>query len=139
MKIITQEITLTTRGNTDIINITSRVLKHLEKTPFTNGLVTLFIPGATAAITTLEYEKGLIEDLKNILEKIAPERGLYVHNRGGDDNGHSHIRASLLGPSICIPFINKRLQLGRWQEIVFIDFDTQPRARSIFLQIIGEE
>jgi secondary thiamine-phosphate synthase enzyme len=139
MKLVTRKIHFSTQGNSEIINLTNTVEKYLKGTNLNSGLVNLFIPGATGGLTTMEYEPGLIDDLRQIFERIAPEEAEYSHNlRHEDCNAHSHIRASLIGPSLSIPFENATLQLGRWQQIVFIDFDNRPRRREVILQIIGE-
>ena len=128
-----------TQGNSEIINLTNTVMKHLKGTKLNSGLVNLFIPGATGGLTTMEYEPGLVDDLRQTFERIAPEEKEYSHNLTHEDsNAHSHIRASLIGPSLSIPFENTILQLGKWQQIVFIDFDNHPRKREIILQIIGQ-
>lgn len=139
MQIITKKIEFNTKGETDIIDITKKVGDNLKKIPVTNGVVTIFVPGATGGLTTVEYESGLIQDLKNMFERIAPRHGEYMHNlKWKDGNGFSHVRASLLGPSLVIPFENKKLCLGTWQQIIFIDFDNRPREREIVLQFTGE-
>jgi len=138
MPIITSKLSLKTKGNTDIIDITSEVEKELMDTNLGSGIVTIFLPGATGGITTIEYESGLIEDIKSVFEKLVPRWIEYKHNLAWQDgNGHSHIRASLLGPSLTIPFVQKKLLLGRWQQIIFIDFDVRPRSRELILQFIG--
>ena len=119
-----------TQGNSEIINLTNTVMKHLKGTNLNSGLVNLFIPGATGGLTTMEYEPGLVDDLRQTFERIAPEETGYSHNLTHEDkNAHSHIRASLVGPSLSIPFENATLQLGKWQQIVFIDFDNRQRKR----------
>ena len=139
MELVTREMQFSTQGNSEIINLTNGVKKYLKGTNLNSGLVNLFIPGATGGLTTMEYEPGLIDDLRKSFERIAPEGTGYSHNLTHEDkNAHSHIRASLVGPSLCIPFENATLQLGKWQQIVFIDFDNRPRKRKIILQIIGE-
>ena len=139
MKLVTRKIEFSTQGNSEIINLTNTVMKHLKGTNLNSGLVNLFIPGATGGLTTMEYEPGLVDDLRQTFERIAPEEKEYSHNLTHEDsNAHSHIRASLIGPSLSIPFENTILQLGKWQQIVFIDFDNHPRKREIILQIIGQ-
>ena len=137
--VVTKSIKVKSRGETDIINITPEVESALQKSKVKNGTVTVFVPGATAGITTVEYEPGLVSDLKAAFEKLAPRDGQYAHNeRWGDGNGFSHVRASLLGPSFAVPFSGGKLTLGTWQQIILIDFDNRPRSREIVLQIIGE-
>ncbi|MCK4325936.1 secondary thiamine-phosphate synthase enzyme YjbQ [bacterium] len=139
MAIVNKRIKLETKGDTDIIDITERVAAHLKGSALTNGTVTVFVPGSTAGITTVEYEPGVIKDLQRAFEEIASKDREYAHNKKwGDMNGYSHVRASLLGPSISVPFINGELQLGRWQQIILIDFDNRSRSREIILQIMGE-
>jgi len=139
MTVVTKDITLQSRGNCDIIDITSQVAKNVEKSGVNSGIVTLFIVGSTAGITTIEYEPNLLSDFKNMWDRVIPQNILYEHNKTwGDGNGHSHVRASMLGASLTIPFVNKRLTLGTWQQIVFVDFDNRPRSRKIAIQILGE-
>jgi secondary thiamine-phosphate synthase enzyme len=131
-------IHLTTRGNTDVVDITSKVSELVRGSGVAEGVVTLFVVGSTAGLTTIEYEPGLVQDLKEAFEKIAPARAPYHHHeRWGDDNGHSHIRATLLGPDISIPFAGAELALGTWQQIILVDFDTRGRQREIVVRIIG--
>jgi len=140
MDIITKTLDFQTQGNTDIIDITDDVQRALKEANLKEGTITVFVPGATGAVTTIEYESGLIEDLTSAVERIAPLGMEYKHNlKWGDGNGHSHVRASLIGPSVTIPFSNAKLMLGTWQQIVFIDFDVRPRTRKIILQIIGDK
>ena len=139
MKLVTRKLRFSTQGNSEIINLTNTVEKYLKDTNLNSGLANLFIPGATGGLTTLEYELGLIDDFRQAFQRIAPEKAEYSHNvTHKDRNAHSHIRASLIGPSLSIPFENATLQLGKWQQIVFIDFDNRPRKREVILQIIGE-
>jgi secondary thiamine-phosphate synthase enzyme len=123
----------------EVLDITDEVQEALEKTSLKTGVVTVFVTGATAAITTIEYEDGLVADLGDALQRIAPVEIDYAHNeRWHDGNGHSHIRASLLGPSLTVPFCEGRLMLGTWQQIVFLELDNRPRQRKVLLQIMGE-
>ena len=139
MTVVTKDITLQSRGNCDIIDITSQVAKNVEKSGINSGIVTLFIVGSTAGITTIEYEPNLLSDFKNMWDRVIPQNILYEHNKTwGDGNGHSHVRASALGASLIIPFVNKKLTLGTWQQIVFVDFDNRPRSRKIVIQVLGE-
>ncbi len=139
MTVSTQYLKFPTKGNTDIVDITDRVSDALLRSELTDGIITVFAPGATGAVTTIEYESGLIADFKGMLERIAPQDIEYMHNlRWGDGNGHSHVRASLLGPGLTVPFIDGRLQLGTWQQIVFIDLDNRQRDRKLIVQIVGE-
>jgi len=139
MTIVTKDITFQTKGNCDIIDITPQVAKRVEESGVNNGTVTLFICGSTAGITTIEYEARLLKDFEDMWDRVIPQSIPYEHNKTwGDGNGHSHVRASMLGASLTIPFVNKRLTLGTWQQIVFIDFDNRPRSRKTLLQIMGE-
>jgi secondary thiamine-phosphate synthase enzyme len=135
----TKQISIHTRGEGDILDITSRVAEVVAESKLENGIVTIFVPGSTGALTTIEYEPGLLEDLPNMLERIAPKNIVYEHEkRWHDGNGHSHVRASLIGPSLTVPFVNSRLTLGTWQQIVFLELDARSRARNIVLQIMGQ-
>jgi secondary thiamine-phosphate synthase enzyme len=139
LTVITKTLLFQTKGENDILDITDEVIQAVNTTKLENGIVTIFIPGATGALTTIEYEPGLLIDLPNILEKIAPKNFLYEHEkRWHDGNGHSHVRASLIGPSITVPFVKGNLTLGTWQQIVFLELDARSRKRKIILQIIGE-
>jgi len=139
MQAITQTISLSTKGYCDIINITPRVISIIAKAAVANGLVTVFCPGSTGAITTIEYESGALEDLKNALERIAPSDIPYKHDlRWGDGNGFSHVRAALMKPSLSVPLVSGRMTLGTWQQIVFIDFDNRSRHRELAVQVMGE-
>ncbi|MGD2065243.1 MAG: secondary thiamine-phosphate synthase enzyme YjbQ [Dehalococcoidia bacterium] len=139
MTVVTKDIALQSKGNCDIIDITSQVANNVEKSGFDSGIVTLFIVGSTAGLTTIEYEPNLVSDYKNLWDRVIPQNIPYEHNKTwGDGNGHSHVRASTLGPSLTIPFVNKRLTLGTWQQIIFVDFDNRSRSRKIIIQILGE-
>ena len=139
MTVVTKDITLQSKGNCDIIDITSQVANNVEESGVNSGIVTLFVVGSTAGVTTIEYEPNLLSDFKNMWDKVTPRNIPYEHDRTwGDGNGHSHVRASMLGASLIIPFVNKRLTLGTWQQIVLVDFDNRPRSRKMVLQIIGE-
>lgn len=137
--IFSTDIELTTKGYCDIINITGQVEEAANKSKISNGLVTIFVPGSTGSITTIEFEDGVIEDLKEAIERIAPSNQPYHHDaRWGDGNGFSHVRAALLKPGITVPLIDGQMTLGTWQQIVFIDFDNKARSRKIVVQIQGE-
>jgi secondary thiamine-phosphate synthase enzyme len=139
MKVITRIINIETRGDCDIIDITPDVAAELEKADIYNGTVTVFITGSTAGVTTIEYEPGLINDLKNAFDRLVPRDINYDHDmRWHDGNGHAHVRASILGASLVIPFNSKKMELGTWQQIIIVDFDNRPRKRSILLQLMGE-
>lgn len=137
--IVASSVTVESKGNGEVINITPDVKTCLSKSGVNNGSVTIFISGSTAAITTIEYEPGLISDFGHFWEQLLPANLLYQHNQKWQDgNGHSHLRASLLGPSLVIPVVNGRITLGTWQQVVVIDFDNKPRKREIVVQIFGE-
>ncbi len=133
--IITKELTYNSGGNSDIIDITGDVQEIVSVSRLNEGQALVFTPGATAAVTTIETEDGLIEDIKDMFERMIPEDMAYAHH---DDNGHSHVRASLLGPSEIVPFKDGKLILGTWQNIIMVDFDTRPRRRRVVVQLIGE-
>jgi secondary thiamine-phosphate synthase enzyme len=131
-------LSLKTSGDTDIIDITSQVSKKVTESGIKEGQVLIFVPGSTSAITTIEYEIGVVQDFKEAVERLAPEGIFYRHDaRWGDGNGYAHVRAALLGPSLTVPLVNGCLALGTWQQIVLIDFDNRPRDREILLHISG--
>jgi len=137
--VATDTIALNTKGFTDVIDITGRVTKIVGQSGIQNGLVTIFCSGSTGGITTIEFESGVINDLKKAIEKIVPSNISYEHDkRWGDGNGFSHVRAALMKPSLTIPVVKGKLALGTWQQIVFMDFDNRERDRKIVVQIIGE-
>ncbi len=137
--VVTRKISLQTKGRCDIIDITPQVEQQLADTNLNSGTVTIFVSGSTAGITTIEFEPGLITDLQEMWQRIVPENAPYHHDRRwGDGNGYSHVRASLLGASLVVPFNDGRLSLGTWQQITLIDFDNRPRSRQLILQIVGE-
>ena len=137
--IYTAELSLSTKGFTDIINITAEVEKAVLESGVSEGLVTVSIPGSTAGVTTIEYEPGLIRDLKAAMEKIAPSRGRYAHDEAWcDGNGFSHVRAALLGASRSFPVSGGKTVLGTWQQIVLMDFDNRQRSRQVVVQVMGE-
>ena len=137
--VVTKEISLQSKGQCDIIDITPQVEQELAGADINTGVVTIFVAGSTAGITTIEYEPGLISDLQNMWQRLIPQNVPYAHDRRwGDGNGYSHTRAALLGASLVVPFNDKRLALGTWQQIVLVDFDNRSRSREIILQIMGE-
>ncbi|MGB9630021.1 MAG: secondary thiamine-phosphate synthase enzyme YjbQ [Thermodesulfobacteriota bacterium] len=137
--IFSETITFSTKGFSDIIDITDRVGSVIKDSKIENGLVTVFCPGSTGALTTIEYESGVLRDLQKAIERIVPSNVPYEHDqRWGDGNGFSHVRAALMKPSLTIPLLQGRLSLGTWQQIVFIDFDNRKRERKILVHIIGE-
>lgn len=139
MAVKTTTIQLSTRGFTDIIDITDAVCDAIKHSALKNGIVTIFCPSATSGVTTLELEDGCLTDLRRLFDQIIPANEDYAHNaRWGDGNGFSHIRASLLKPSLCVPFVETRLTLSAWQQIIFVDFDNRPRQRELVVQIMGE-
>ncbi len=139
LEVSTRYLNFPTKGDVDIIDITKEVSGALLKSKLADGVVTVFVPGATGAVTTIEHESGLVSDFKAMLERIAPQGIEYLHNlKWGDGNGHSHVRASLLGPSLSVPFAGGTMMLGTWQQIIFIDLDNRPRNRELIVQIVGE-
>jgi len=137
--VITKNVSLQTKGECDIVDITPQVQQQLSETGIKDGTVTVFITGSTAGVTTIENEPGLIVDFKAMWERVIPKNIEYRHDRAwGEGNGYSHVRASLLGVSLVVPFHNKRLALGTWQQIVVVDFDNRPRSRQVLLQVMGE-
>jgi secondary thiamine-phosphate synthase enzyme len=136
--IFSETISFSTKGLSDIINITDHVISVLGHSGIENGLVTVFCPGSTGAVTAIEYESGVLKDLQKAIEKIAPSNIPYEHDkRWGDGNGFSHVRAALMKPSLTIPVVKGRMTLGTWQQIVFIDFDNRKRERNLLVHIIG--
>lgn len=139
MQVKLNHIFLTTRGNADIIDITPKVRECIESSTLSNGLVTIFCPSSTSGVTTLEYEEGVQKDLQRVFDEVAPPDTYYNHEEAWHDgNGHSHVRAALLKASLTIPLVDKRMTLGTWQQIVYIDFDNRPRKREIIVQVLGE-
>ncbi len=139
MAVVTKEIRVQTRGECDIVNLTDKVQEAVGSSGLKDGVVTVFVGGSTAAITTIEYEPGLLQDLPAALERVAPKNVEYKHEEmWHDGNGHSHVRASILGPSLVVPFRDGRLCLGTWQQIVLVELDIRARSRNIILQILGE-
>jgi len=137
--IFQKKISLATRGFNDIIDITPSLRSIIQESRIKNGLLAVFVPGSTAGLTTIEYEPGLIEDIPEMLEKIAPMQARYHHDQTWHDgNGYAHLRAALIGPSLTIPFEQSQMQLGTWQQVVLIDFDNHPRQRHLHVQIQGE-
>ena len=137
--IVTEQLSFSTGGDGDIIDITPEVAGKVEGSGIKNGSVSLFVPGSTAGLTTVEYEPGLVADLAALWQRIAPQEITYQHDkRWGDGNGHAHVRASLLGASLVVPFAEQKLALGTWQQIVLVDFDNRPRSRQVVVQIMGE-
>ena len=139
MSVITKILTMSSNGESDMIDITRQTDETIKASGLQDGIVTIFVSGSTASITTIEYEVGLKKDFPKMLARIAPSEIEYEHdNTWHDGNGHSHVRASLVGPSLTVPFKNRSLMLGIWQQIVLFEMDTRPRGRKIVLQIIGE-
>lgn len=137
--VVTESLELQTRGDADMHDITSAVALKVRESGVASGIVTVFCPGSTSALTTIEYESGALSDLERLFDEIVPQERDYAHNRRwGDGNGHSHVRSALLGPSLTVPFSDGQLLLGTWQQITYIDFDNRPRSRRLVVQIIGE-
>jgi len=139
MTVKTTSISLNTHGDADILDITDRVANAVSKSGIQDGAATIFCPSSTSALTTIEYESGALSDLRRLFDEIIPSKREYAHNaRWHDGNGHSHVRAALLGASLTIPFVDRKLTLGTWQQIIYVDFDNRPRQRELILQLIGE-
>ena len=139
LRVETAYLEVRSRGEGDVIDLTAQLQEVLAQAGLKNGVLTLFVPGSTGAVTTIEYEPGLVIDIRNTLERIAPKGAVYEHEkRWHDGNGHSHVRASLIGPSLSIPFIDGRLTLGTWQQVIFIELDIRPRHRKLIVQMMGE-
>ena len=139
MTVATKTIKVQSKGENDIIDLTDEISTKIKESKISNGIVTIFVTGSTGALTTIEFEPGLLKDFPDMLSRIAPDKLNYHHEEmWHDGNGRSHVKASLIGPSLTIPFNDKKLGLGTWQQIVFVELDTQKREQSITLQIIGE-
>jgi secondary thiamine-phosphate synthase enzyme len=139
MTVYTHTLTLQTHGYADIHDITDLVADSVNSSRLQNGTVTVFCPSSTSGVTTIEFETGVLNDLRRLFDEIIPPDGEYTHNaRWGDGNGHAHVRAALLGASLSIPFVKGRLMRGIWQQIIYVDFDNRPRSRELIVQIIGE-
>ncbi len=137
--VVTESIRFSTQGNGEVVDITQQVAHKVTDSELSDGTVTVFSPSATSSLTTIEYESGAVVDLQTLFDRLVPQDIDDRHNlRWGDGNGHSHARAALFGPSLTVPFVNKRLTLGTWQQIVFLDFDVRPHDRELILQLIGE-
>jgi secondary thiamine-phosphate synthase enzyme len=135
----TASISLKSRGDCDIIDITPQVIQQVRASGISNGSISVFVAGSTAGVTTIEFEPGLVSDLKKAFEKIVPQNIAYEHNKKwGDGNGHAHVRASLLGASLTVPVKDGEMLLGTWQQIVLVDFDNRPRTREIIVQVTGD-
>ena len=139
MNVKTEHLELSTKAGCTIYDITDEVAKAVERTDIKDGMVLVFVPGSTAAITTIEYESGALHDLEAAIERLFPQDIEYRHNlRWKDDNGHSHVRAAMVGPSLTIPLVTGKLVLGTWQQVVFVELDVRPRERRIVVQVMGE-
>jgi len=139
MTIISKTIRINTKGNCDMLDITGQIAKEINNSNIDSGIATIFITGSTAGVTTIEYESGVIRDYKDMWDRNVPLNIAYQHDqRWGDGNGYSHVRASLQSPSLVVPFTNKKMMLGTWQQIVVLDFDNRARSREIVLQLLGE-
>lgn len=138
MSVSNRRIGLSTRGHNDVHDLTDEVAKATAESGIRNGVACVFVPGSTAGITTIEHERGLLQDLKAFLDRVAPADIPYAHNHGGESNGHAHVRAAFIGPSLSVPVIEGRLGLGTWQQIVLVDFDDRPRRREVTVQLVGE-
>ena len=139
MVVTTKSIKIHSKGENDMIDLTEEISNFVKKSDISNGTITVFVSGSTGSVTTIEYEPGLIKDFPKMLDRISPRDIDYGHEQmWHDGNGHSHVKASLMGPSLTVPFIDRELCLGTWQQIVFLELDTRNRTRNLILQIIGE-
>ena len=139
MTVVTKSIQFNTKGRDDVVDITGEVQEAVAKSKLSSGIATAFVPGSTASVTTIEYEPGLVRDIKDLGERIAPSDEDYAHNETwGDGNGFSHVRAAAIGPSLTVPFEKSKLLLGTWQQIVVIDHDNRSRSRRVVVQVMGE-
>jgi secondary thiamine-phosphate synthase enzyme len=139
MSVVTKTIRVRTNGDGDTIDLTSKLAQRVRESGLSDGVATLFIGGSTAGLTTMEFEPGAVHDLGEVFESVAPsDRDWRHHQRWGDHNGHSHIRAALLGPSLSVPFVSGEPALGTWQQVVLIDFDDRARTREVLVQLIGD-
>lgn len=139
MPTVSTRIELDTRGDADVVDVTRLVRARIKESGLSNGIGCVFVPGATGGVTTIEYEPGCVADLRSLFDRIAPPNADYAHERRWHDgNGHSHVRAALLGPSLAFPFADGEPTLGTWQQIVFVDFDNRRRRRELILQLVGE-
>ena len=139
MTVVTFDKSIESEGNTHIIDITTEVARAVAESELDSGIATVFVTGSTAGITTIEFEPGLVHDLEAAYERLFPRDLEYRHHeRWGDDNGHSHVRATTLGPSLTVPFRQSQLTLGAWQQIILVDFDTRPRTRQYVVQVLGD-
>jgi secondary thiamine-phosphate synthase enzyme len=137
--VVTRTIALATRGHADMLDVTAEVAREVAGSGVTSGIVTIFAPSATSGLTTMEYESGALADLARVFDEIAPEDRDYRHDlRWGDGNGHAHVRAALLGPSLTVPLRDGQLLLGTWQRITYVDFDNRPRERELVVQVVGD-
>ena len=139
MPVHTARLELSTRGDTDIVDITATIRTCIAESGLSDGIACVFVPGSTGGVTTIEYEPGCIADLKRLFDRVSPENLDYEHHRRwGDGNGHSHVRAALLGASVSIPFVDGEPTLGTWQQVIFVDFDNRARSRRLVVQLVGE-
>lgn len=138
MNVHTSTVSVSSKGFTDVHDVTGDVRRAVSASRAKDGVVTVFVPGSTAGVTTIEFESGAVEDLKDAIDRVAPRDIHYAHNtRWGDGNGFAHVRAAMMGPSVCVPFAGGELLLGTWQQIVLVDFDNRPRTREVVIQVVG--
>ncbi len=139
MPVKTASLALSTRGNADVHDITGDIAKAIADSGLNNGVATVFCPSSTSGVTTIEYEPGAVADLRRLFDEIIPLGRVYAHEAAWHDgNGHSHVRAALLGPSLAVPFVDGQLTLGTWQQVIYVDFDVRPRRRELVVQVMGE-
>lgn len=139
MAVVTKDIKVASGGENDVVDLTEEAQRAVKDSKLANGFVIVFVPGSTAAVTTMEFEPGLVKDFPAMLERVAPKEREYQHQETwNDNNGHSHVKAALVGPSLTVPFVNGALVLGTWQQIVFVELDVRPRSRRVVIQTVGE-
>jgi len=139
MAVVTKELDVATKGENDVVDLTADVRTAVGGSGLQAGVVTVFVPGSTAAVTTMEFEPGLVRDFPEMLERVSPRSMEYEHQKAWNDgNGHSHVKAALVGPSLTVPFVKGDLALGTWQQVVFVELDIRPRKRKVIVQIVGE-
>ncbi len=139
MPVKTRSVSVSTHGNADIHDITGEIARAVAESGLKDGTVTIFCPSSTSGVTTIEYEPGAVADLRRLFDEIIPQGRAYEHEAAWHDgNGHSHVRAALLGPSLAVPFVDGRLTLSTWQQVIYVDFDVRPRRRELVVQVMGE-
>jgi len=139
MKVVTKELDVVSKGENDVVDLTEELRVAVLESGLRDGIATVFVPGSTAAVTTMEFEPGLARDFPGMLERVSPRDREYAHQKTwGDGNGRSHVKAALVGPSLTVPFVKGNLVVGTWQQVVFVEFDIRPRRRKVVVQIVGD-